>query len=197
MGNQLPEPLRDQLDFQTERVTVKAAPEEAFAVARTASRDNLQAMAGFHARKLILIVDEASAVDEEAYEVGQGALSTPGAIAILAGEPVEGERLFPRDAHDPARSLVDAARVVSGGRVGARAHRGHSRDLRRGQQRLARARRGRVPTKSDETVIPLEARRGARNRDIATTKFVPVGASTSPGTATTAARSPNGAETPV
>lgn len=173
-GNQLPEPLRDQLDFQTERVTVKAAPEEAFAVARTASRDNPQAMAGFHARKLILIVDEASAVDEEAYEVGQGALSTPGAIAILAGNPSKANGYF-HATHTILRDRWWTLRVSSQEVASAR---GHIEDIRATYGEGSNAWRVRVegefPTKSDETVIPLELVEGARNRDIATTKFVPV-----------------------
>lgn len=173
-GNQLPPPLYAQLDFQTERVTVKAAPEEAFAVARTASRDNPQAMAGFHARKLILIVDEASAVDEEAYEVGQGALSTPGAIAILAGNPSKANGYF-HATHTTLRERWWTLRVSSQEVVSAR---GHIEDIRLTYGEGSNAWRVRVegefPTKSDETVIPLELVEPARTRDVATTMFQPV-----------------------
>jgi phage terminase large subunit len=165
-ANLLPKPLYEQLDFQVERVVVKAAPEEAFAVARTASKDNPAAMAGFHAKTLILIVDEASAVAEEAYEVGQGALSTPGAIAILAGNPSHTGGFF-HATHTKLRDRWWTLRVSSEEVPSARHH---LEDIRRMYGEGSNAWRVRVegewPTSNDETVISLESAEAAIERQV-------------------------------
>jgi phage terminase large subunit len=65
----LPEPLKSQVDVQTERVVVKAAPDSAFAVARTAAKENSEALQGFHAGLVIFLIDEASGVADVIFEV--------------------------------------------------------------------------------------------------------------------------------
>jgi hypothetical protein len=57
-----------------------------FAVRRTASKDNPEALQGFHAEHLLFLIDEASGIDI-VFEVGMGALSTPGAKVVMAGNP--------------------------------------------------------------------------------------------------------------
>ncbi len=170
----LPEPLRDQIDIQKERVVVKVAPDEAFAVARTASKDNPQAMAGFHAPFLMFLVDEASGVSEAAYEVAIGALSTEGAIAILAGNPTKASGFF-FDTHNKLRSRWHCVHVSSEDVPTAR---GHIDDIIQRYGRNSNAYRVRVlgefPTQDDETVIPLELVLAARGRDIAKSDVWPV-----------------------
>ena len=61
---------------------------------RTARKENPEALAGVHASHVLIIVDEASGVDEVVYETGQGALSTKGAIAILIGNPTKPSGFF-------------------------------------------------------------------------------------------------------
>lgn len=61
---------------------------------RTARKENPEALAGVHAAHVLIIVDEASGVDEVVYETGQGALSTKGAIAVLIGNPTKPSGFF-------------------------------------------------------------------------------------------------------
>lgn len=61
---------------------------------RTARKENPEALAGVHASHVLIIVDEASGVDEVVYETGQGALSTKGAIAVLIGNPTKPSGFF-------------------------------------------------------------------------------------------------------
>jgi hypothetical protein len=75
------------IDVQAERVVVVHDPEGAFAVRRTASKDNPEALQGFHAEHLLFLIDEASGIDDIVFEVGMGALSTPGAKVVMAGNP--------------------------------------------------------------------------------------------------------------
>ena len=49
-------------DVQAERIFVVQGPEGAFAVRRTASKDNPEALQGFHAEHLLFLIDEASGI---------------------------------------------------------------------------------------------------------------------------------------
>jgi len=162
----LPEQLQEQVEVQKERVVMRARPDEAFAVARVASKDNPQAMAGFHAAFLMFLVDEASAVSEAAYEVAQGALSTPGAIAVLAGNPTKSSGFF-YATHTKLRDRWWTMKVSSEDVPTAR---GHIEDVAQMYGRDSNAFRVRVlgewPTADDQAVIPLELVEAALGRDV-------------------------------
>lgn len=170
----LPAPLREQIDVQKERVVVKSSPDNAFAVARTASKDNPDALQGFHARFIMFIVDEASGVSEKAYEVAQGALSTEGAIAVLAGNPTRSTGFF-HATHTRLRSSWYSIQVSSEDVPTAR---GHIDGIIETYGKNSNAYRVRVlgefPTQDDETVIPLDLVLSARGRDVATSNVFPI-----------------------
>lgn len=63
-----------------------------FAVLRTASKDNPQALAGFH--DCFFIIDEASAVVEEVFEVAKGAMGDPHNYGIMTGNPTKTSGYF-------------------------------------------------------------------------------------------------------
>ena len=64
------------------------------AVARTASKENPEALQGFHASHLMFVIDEASGVPEEIYEAAEGALSTSGARVLMQGNPTRTSGTF-------------------------------------------------------------------------------------------------------
>jgi hypothetical protein len=72
----------------------------AFAVRRTASKDNPEALQGFHAEHLLF---EASGIPDIVFEVGMGAPSTPGAKVVMAGNPTRTSGFF----YDTHQSLRD------------------------------------------------------------------------------------------
>lgn len=86
--------LQSLLEITSDRVHWKVAPEECFAVARTARKENPEAFHGFHAKHLLFGADEASGIDDIVFEVGQGAMSTPGAKTILTGNPTRSSGYF-------------------------------------------------------------------------------------------------------
>jgi hypothetical protein len=57
------------------------------AFARTAKKENPEALQGFHATHLLYVLDEASGVDESIFEAAEGALSTPDARVLMLGNP--------------------------------------------------------------------------------------------------------------
>jgi phage terminase large subunit len=77
----------------TDRVYDTSASEWG-AVARTASKDNPEALQGFHADHLLFVIDEGSGVPEEIFEAAEGALSTAGARVLMLGNPTRTSGTF-------------------------------------------------------------------------------------------------------
>lgn len=88
-----------------DRVYDLSASEEWYAVARTASRHQPDALQGFHASdltlsgdgqqvsrqgegRLLFILDEAAGIADEVFQVAEGALASPGARVVMAGNPL-------------------------------------------------------------------------------------------------------------
>ena len=90
----LPDWLQRQLDTTTERVSRKPDKENNFISFRTARKETPEALQGIHATHVLLLVDEASGVDEVVYEAGSGTMSTEGAITVLIGNPIRVTGLF-------------------------------------------------------------------------------------------------------
>tara|TARA_R110002153_G_scaffold194409_2_gene347845 strand:+ start:2614 stop:4053 length:1440 start_codon:yes stop_codon:yes gene_type:complete len=93
-ASRLPEWMASSLEFTSERITRLPNKANNFISFRTARKENPEALAGVHATHVLIIVDEASGVDEVVYETGQGALSTHGAIAVLIGNPTKPSGFF-------------------------------------------------------------------------------------------------------
>lgn len=64
------------------------------AFARTARKEDPEALQGFHADDLLYVLDEASGIDEAIYEAAEGALSTPGARVLMLGNPTRTSGTF-------------------------------------------------------------------------------------------------------
>lgn len=92
--NKLPSWMGASLSGTSERMVRYPNDKENFISFRTARKENPEALAGVHATHVMILVDEASGVDEVVYETGQGALSTEGAIAILIGNPTRPSGFF-------------------------------------------------------------------------------------------------------
>lgn len=91
--------LAATLEWTKSRVYVKEAPEEGFAVLRTARPEKPEALQGFHSDNLLFIVDEASGVAEPVFEVAQGALLGKNAFLILIGNPTRTHGFFYESHH--------------------------------------------------------------------------------------------------
>jgi phage terminase large subunit len=90
----LPPGLKELLTVTSDKVFLNAAPNESFAVARTARKEKPEAFQGFHSENMLFIVDEASGVDPIIFEVGEGAMSTEGAKTLLTGNPTRTSGYF-------------------------------------------------------------------------------------------------------
>src|SRR5215467_2174516 len=170
----LPEALKAMIDVQAERIVVVHDPEGAFAVRRTASKENPEALQGFHAEHLLFLIDEASGIPDVVFEVGMGALSTPGAKVLMAGNPTRTSGVF-YDTHHSLRSRWHTMHVSC---LDVPRAQGHIEDIRAKYGEGSNAWRIRVlgefPTADDETVIPLELVLSAVGRTVSTLDYYPV-----------------------
>lgn len=106
MGKQLSE----LFETTSDRMYLKLAPGECYAVARTARKENPDALQGFHSDNIMFVVDEASGVDDVIFLPLEGALSTPGAKSILCGNPTRTQGYF-YDSHHRNRAQFHTMKV--------------------------------------------------------------------------------------
>ena len=64
------------------------------AFARTARKEDPEALQGFHSENLLYVIDEGSGVAEEIYEAAEGALSTSGSRVLMLGNPTRTSGTF-------------------------------------------------------------------------------------------------------
>ncbi len=96
--------FREQFQWTKEKFFHKAHPEEWFAVARTATKENPEALQGFHADYVSIVVDEASGVLDSSYEVLEGAHGKIETKMLLCGNPTRREGAF-FDSHHRLKDL--------------------------------------------------------------------------------------------
>lgn len=87
-------PYQDILSITSDRMSIVGHEKTRYAVARTSGKDKPEALQGFHAKNLMVIVDEASGVDNKVFEVAEGTLSTEGARIVLCSNPTRNSGYF-------------------------------------------------------------------------------------------------------
>jgi len=94
--------LRDFLTWTATSLSVKGFEESWFAVARSSRKP--ENLAGFHAPKLIYVVDEASGVADNIFEVVDGAQTTKNSQICMAGNPTQRAGYFYNAFHKNRKS---------------------------------------------------------------------------------------------
>jgi phage terminase large subunit len=93
---ELPQFMKDLVEVTSERVFIKADPEGAFAVARTARPEKPEALQGFHSPNLLFVLEEASGIEDIIFETAGGALTGANAMVLMAGNPTRTQGYFHR-----------------------------------------------------------------------------------------------------
>lgn len=88
--------FRNEIINSSEKYWVRGAKDTQYAVARTARKENPEALQGFHDENLLFIIDEASGVPEAIFETAEGALSTRGARILMTSNPTRLDGYFYR-----------------------------------------------------------------------------------------------------
>jgi hypothetical protein len=81
--DKMPDDIKALYALSSEHIRMKESPETWFARARTSSKETPEALSGVHADNILAVADEASAIDEKVWEMGQGVLTSPNAILIM------------------------------------------------------------------------------------------------------------------
>ena len=97
--NELPAFMREQVEVFSDRIELKASPENSFMSARTSSSERPEALAGVHSEHVLLVVDEASAVPEAVFEAATGSMSSFNATMVLISNPTRNTGLFFKTHH--------------------------------------------------------------------------------------------------
>lgn len=81
--DRMPTEWSNLLDWQSNYLRVKESPETWFARARTARKENPEALAGVHADNVLFVIDEASAIANEIFNSAEGSLTGPNVLVIM------------------------------------------------------------------------------------------------------------------
>lgn len=83
----LPDSVQSKFERTTTYVRVTDSPATRFARAKTARKETPEALAGIHGDYVMMVVDEASGVPDEVYNVAEGALTDKNIFVILISNP--------------------------------------------------------------------------------------------------------------
>ena len=157
------------IDVRSDRVFIIGHDKTRFAVARTARKEAPEALQGFHATNLLFLIDEASGVEDPVFEVAEGALSTPGARVLMAGNPTRTDGYF-YDSHNRNRESWIPLHFSSGDSVLVDGCFADTMAKKYGKDSNVYCVRvlGDFPESSDDVLIPLDWLTSAVDRDIAT-----------------------------
>lgn len=79
----MPAQIQEKFTWSSEYIRVNESPESWFARAKTASKENSEALAGVHGDHVMVLVDEASGVYDEIYNTAEGSLTGENVLVIL------------------------------------------------------------------------------------------------------------------
>ena len=169
---QLPSFLKPLIEVSAERVLVKADPEGAFAVARTARPERPEALQGFHSENLLFVIEEASGIEDIIFETAGGALTGKNAMVLMCGNPTRATGYFFKAFHANRENWrcihVPCSAVSFDGMAkyiaDVQGEYGESSNVFR--VRVL----GEFPLSEDDSVIPLSLVEAAVNRDVAPTE---------------------------
>lgn len=102
--------LGNEFEWSAGSFKLKSNPSESFAVARTSRPEKPEALQGFHSEHILFLIDEASGVSDNVFEVAEGALSTDGAYVVMAANPTRQSGYF-FDSHHKMRAEWAALHV--------------------------------------------------------------------------------------
>lgn len=171
----MPEGVKRLLDVGKDSVTLTAAPKESFAVARTARKDSPEAFQGFHSDNMLFIADEASGIDDIIFEVGEGAMSTPGAMTVMTGNPTRNTGYFYRAFHQMRHRwwcLRVSSEEVAGDHVSAQMAADYEAAYGRDSNVFRVRVMGEFPTADEDAIVPLHLIEAAVARDVKPTGMV-------------------------
>lgn len=78
---------RDWFQWTATKLYLKSSPEDWYAEIIPWSKNNPEAFSGTHEKHVLQIFDEASGIEDEIWDMAEGAMTTPGAMWFVFGNP--------------------------------------------------------------------------------------------------------------
>jgi len=90
----LPPVLKNLFETYSDRVTLKSDPSGSFISCRTSRKETPESLQGIHSDRVLLLVDEASSIDQSVIDAAGGSLSAADATLVCLGNPTRPEGFF-------------------------------------------------------------------------------------------------------
>jgi len=90
----MPVPIKAKFDYTVGYLRIKDRPRSWFARARTARKENPEALAGVHSEFVMMCIDEGSGVPNEIFKVAEGALTNEDVLVVMISNPTRTEGYF-------------------------------------------------------------------------------------------------------
>lgn len=163
----LPPAVGELLEIKSDRIELKASPEEAFISARTSRSEQPDALQGVHAEWVLLVVDEAPGVSEAVFESAGGSMSGHNATTLLLGNPTRTKGYFYDTFHRLSGEWKNLhVSSISSPRVSREYIAEMSSRYGEGSNAYRVRVLGEFPLADDDTMISLEIAQAAVDRDV-------------------------------
>ena len=173
-ARQLPEGFKQLLEFKSDKIALKGAS-DSFAVARTSRRENPEALQGFHSENMLFLCEEASGIPDVVFQVGEGAMSTPGAKTVMCGNPTRSEGFFYESHHSQRKNWYTMTVSCHDATTVSEQFLGNMKEKYGEDSNVYRVRvLGQFPTQSDDVLLPLHLVEEATKRDAEASPTAPV-----------------------
>ncbi|MCX6822231.1 MAG: hypothetical protein NTW30_05655 [Candidatus Aenigmarchaeota archaeon] len=87
MHKRMPAKIQSLYDWSANYIRIVESPETWFARAKTARKENPEALAGVHGDHVMFVVDESSGVPQEIFNTAEGAMTGENVIVIMISNP--------------------------------------------------------------------------------------------------------------
>jgi hypothetical protein len=102
--SRMPSGIKPKYEWTTDHIRMTESPETWFARAKTATKENTEALAGVHSNHVLTIADEASGVPEQVFNTAEGAWTSGNILVLLISNPTRIEGYF-YDTHHKLKHL--------------------------------------------------------------------------------------------
>lgn len=100
----MPQFMRDKYEWTTGYLRITESPETWFARAKTARKENPEALAGVHGESVMFVIDEAAGVVDEIFNVAEGALTGENVLVLMISNPTRLRGYFYDSHHSDKRA---------------------------------------------------------------------------------------------
>ena len=162
-----PQWFQQQFLMGVDSIRLMGREEDCFLAARTARKEQPEALQGFHSPNLMFLIDEASGIYDPIFEIAEGALSEENAKVLMCANPTRTSGYF-YNSHHGARHLWHTIKVGADDSPRVSERMVESYKAQYGEDsNVYRVRvLGEFPSGDDDAVIPLFIAENAVGREV-------------------------------